>query len=265
APSVTLVTRPGLCTVEELLEGGAGPGRWSPYAANLVGGDPGGVPQVRSGRAGVQDEGSQLAALALSRAQVTGRDDRWLDLCAGPGGKAALLTGLARQRGTTLVAAERLVHRAALVASAVRGYPEPHATVVADGTRPPWRAGSFDRVLVDAPCSGLGSLRRRPELRWRRRPTDLEALVPLQEALLTAAVEAARPGGLVAYVTCSPHRRETRGVVDAVLAARRDLREEDARVLLPEVPAGAGPHVQLWPHEHGTDAMFVAMLRRADH
>ncbi len=265
SPSVTLVTRPGLCSVGELVEQGAGPGRWSPYAATLAAGDPAGVPQVRSGRAGVQDEGSQLAALALSRALVSGRDERWLDLCAGPGGKAALLTGLARQRGATLVAAERLVHRAVLVASAVRAYPEAPAVVAADGTRPPWRGGTFDRVLVDAPCSGLGSLRRRPELRWRRQRGDLDALVPLQVSLLTAAVVAARPGGLVAYVTCSPHRLETRGVVDTVLAARRDIREEDARVLLHEVSGGTGPHVQLWPHEHGTDAMFVAVLRRADH
>lgn len=264
APLVTLVARPGLATVEELLATGASAGRWSPYAAVLAsGGDPGGLPQVRSGRVGVQDEGSQLAALALTRAAVDGRDERWLDLCAGPGGKAALLTGLARQRSATLVAAERLVHRAALVGAGLRAYPAPHAVVAADGTRTPWRPGSFDRVIVDVPCSGLGALRRRPESRWRRQPTDLDLLVPLQGALLGSAVEATRPGGVVAYVTCSPHRAETRNVVEGLLAARDDAHEEDATALLPEIAdLGGGPHVQLWPHVHGTDAIFIALLRR---
>jgi 16S rRNA (cytosine967-C5)-methyltransferase len=266
APLVTLAVRPGLATVDELVALGAAPGRMSPYAAILAGGDPGGLGPVRSGRAGVQDEGSQLAALALSRVQMSGRDERWLDLCAGPGGKAALLTGLARQRGATLVAGERLVHRARLVASALRAYPSPNPIVAADGTRPPWRASSFDRVIVDVPCTGLGALRRRPESRWRRGPADLDELVALQAALLTSAVESARPGGVVAYVTCSPHPAETRGVVDTVMGARDDVGEVDATALLPEVPdTGAGPHIQLWPHLHGTDAMFVAVLKRAEH
>jgi 16S rRNA (cytosine967-C5)-methyltransferase len=266
APLVTLAVRPGLATVDELVALGAAPGRLSPYAAILAGGDPGGLGPVRSGRAGVQDEGSQLAALALSRVQMSGRDERWLDLCAGPGGKAALLTGLARQRGATLVAGERLVHRARLVASALRAYPSPNPIVAADGTRPPWRASSFDRVIVDVPCTGLGALRRRPESRWRRGPADLDELVALQAALLTSAVESARPGGVVAYVTCSPHPAETRGVVDTVMGARDDVGEVDATALLPEVPdTGAGPHIQLWPHLHSTDAMFVAVLKRAEH
>jgi 16S rRNA (cytosine967-C5)-methyltransferase len=266
APLVSLAVRPGLAEVDDLLAAGAARGRWSPYAATLAGGDPGALAPVRSGRAGVQDEGSQLAALALSQATVSGRDERWLDLCAGPGGKAALLTGLARERGATVVAGERLVHRAGLVASALRAYPPPHPVVAADGTRPPWRAASFDRVIVDAPCTGLGALRRRPESRWRRSPADLDGLVILQTDLLTSAVASVRPGGVVAYVTCSPHRAETRGVVDSVVAARDDLRELDTRPLLPEVPdTGAGPHVQLWPHLHGTDAMFVATLRRVGH
>ncbi len=263
APLVTLAVRPGLATVPGLASYGVRPARFSPYAGVLAAGDPHDVPQVRAGTVGVQDEGSQLAALALARASVAGRDRRWLDLCAGPGGKAALLTGLARQAGATLVAAERLPHRATLVAGALRAFASPVPIVAADGTIPPWRADTFDRVVVDAPCSGLGALRRRPEARWRRQPSDLETLVPLQQRLLDAALSAVRPGGVVVYVTCTPHRDETREVVDRTLAARSDATEEDARALLRGVDdLGPGPHVQLWPHLHGTDAMFVAMLRR---
>ncbi|MDX6308713.1 MAG: rRNA (cytosine967-C5)-methyltransferase [Nocardioidaceae bacterium] len=265
APLVTLAVRPGLATFAQLAEYGVEPGRFSPYAGVLPGGDPRDLAELRAGTVGVQDEGSQLAALLTARAEVAGRDGRWLDLCAGPGGKAALLTGLARQRGATLVASELLPHRAALVSRALRAYRQPVALLAADATSPAWSAGAFDRVLVDAPCTGLGALRRRPEARWRRTPDDLRALVPRQRRLLESALEAVRPGGTVAYVTCSPHLEETRGVVDAVLAALPDVHEEDATAVLPDVPdTGPGPHVQLWPHRHGTDAMFMALLRRGE-
>jgi 16S rRNA (cytosine967-C5)-methyltransferase len=263
APLVTLAVRPGLCDVRDLASYDVHPTRYSPYGGVLGAGDPHDLRPVRAGTVGVQDEGSQLAAMALTQASIDGRDQRWLDLCAGPGGKSALLTGLARQAGATLVASERLPHRATLVARAVRSYSGPKAVVAADGTAAPWLPGAFDRVLVDAPCSGLGALRRRPEARWRRRPSDLDTLVPLQRRLLGAAVTATRTGGVVGYVTCSPHRAETRAVVDAILASRTDVVEQDARSLLPGVDGlGPGPHAQLWPHEHGTDAMFVAVLRR---
>lgn len=265
AAPVTLVIRPGLSTVEELLAHGGERGRWSQYAARLAGGDPGALPEVRTARAGVQDEGSQLAALTLARAEVVGRDQRWLDMCAGPGGKAALLSGLAAKRDAVVLAADRQSHRARLVRQALRGYPWTPPVVVADGTRPAWAPETFDRVLVDAPCSGLGALRRRPESRWRRMVDDLDDLVPLQTALMDSALTAVRPGGVVAYVVCSPHPAETRGVVDAVLRDRRDAREEDARALLSDVPElGPGPAAQLWPHRHGTDAMFISVLRRVD-
>ena len=263
-PRVTLVARPGLSTVSEL----GGRPTLSPLGVTLDGGDPGEVPAVRDGRAGVQDAGSQLVALALARAGVDGTDSRWLDLCAGPGGKAALLAALAAGRGARVLAAERQPHRAQLVRQALRATTAGVAGVVAaDGTRPAWADRGFDRVLVDAPCSGLGALRRRPESRWRRRPEDLAELVPLQRALLDSALDATRAGGVVLYATCSPVVAETVDVVRATLAGRDDVRLEDAGPLVPEAEdascAGLPEAVQLWPHRHATDAMFLALLRKS--
>jgi 16S rRNA (cytosine967-C5)-methyltransferase len=133
----------------------------------------------------------------------------------------------------------------------------------ADGRAAPLPDGVYDRVLVDAPCTGLGALRRRPEARWRRQPSDVPGLTALQRELLTAALRHVRPGGVVAYVTCSPHLAETAGVLTAVLRKHPDVQRLDARDYLPDMPnLGQGPTVQLWPHRHGTDAMFLALLRR---
>jgi 16S rRNA (cytosine967-C5)-methyltransferase len=264
-PRVTLAARPGLADLDELVAAGATPARWSPYGAVLEGGgDPGRIEAVATGRAGVQDEGSQLVAIALASAKVDGDDAQWLDLCAGPGGKSALLAALVQQRAGQLTAVEPLKHRAELVRANLRAIPGNHKVLVGDGTKPTWPAGSFDRVLADVPCSGLGALRRRPEARWRRTPEDVVELRPLQEALLDSAITSVRPGGVVAYVTCSPHPDETRAVVDAVLSRRDDASLEDARPLFPGVPdLGDGPDVQLWPHVHGTDAMYLALVRRS--
>lgn len=258
--AVMLVARPPHGTVTELTGLGAREARWSPWGAVLEQGDPGALEPVRAGRAGVQDEGSQLTALALADAAMDGPDERWLDMCAGPGGKAALLAGLARLRDARLLAADLQPRRARLVAGAVGDLAD---VIVADGAAPAWRDRGFDRVLLDAPCSGLGALRRRPEARWRRTPEDVTGLVRLQRALLHTALASVRAGGLVAYVTCSPHPAETRGVVEAVLGDRADVERVDARPHLPGVPAlGPGPDVQLWPHLHGTDAMYLALLRK---
>jgi 16S rRNA (cytosine967-C5)-methyltransferase len=265
SPEISLAIRPGLARVDDLLVLGARPGRHSPFAATWSG-NPANLPMVRAGTAGVQDEGSQLTTWGLARAAAAA--GWWLDLCAGPGGKAALLTGLAAADGSRLVANEISPHRAALVSGAVRAYRDtgqPASLLIADGTRPAWRAGSYSRVLVDAPCSGLGALRRRPESRWRRQPSDIEQLHPLQCALLDSAADALAPGGIVAYVTCSPHVRETTDVVEEVLAHRPDLAVEPASRLLPELSdADRGPYLQLWTHRHGTDAMFAAYLRKAE-
>jgi 16S rRNA (cytosine967-C5)-methyltransferase len=263
-PRVTLAARPGLSTVEEL---GGSRLAASPLAVELDGGDPGEVPAVRQGRAGVQDAGSQLVALALTRAALDGADRTWLDLCAGPGGKAALLAAVAAERGAGLLAVERQPHRARLVRQGTRAVRHGVVSVVAaDGLRPAWQEGLFDRVLVDAPCSGLGALRRRPESRWRRTPDDVTALIALQRGLLAGALDAARAGGLVLYATCSPVVAETAAVVRDALADRPGLRLDDATALLPELTDTASAHLegaaQLWPHRHGTDAMFLALLRK---
>jgi 16S rRNA (cytosine967-C5)-methyltransferase len=267
APAAThLVARPGLVGRDELVGSAGGePGPWSPYAVRLHGGDPADIAAVRDHRAAVQDEGSQLTALALARAPLEGPDARWLDLCAGPGGKAGLLGALAAERGATVDAVEQSEHRADLVRRTVSGLPVTVHTLDGRtvGTDPALPEGAFDRVLVDAPCTGLGALRRRPEARWRRRPADVPSLTKLQRELLQAALRAVRPGGVVAYVVCSPHLAETRvQVADATRRTGAELL--DVREVLPEgMPAlGSGPTVQLWPHRHGTDAMFVALLRR---
>jgi 16S rRNA (cytosine967-C5)-methyltransferase len=163
-------------------------------------------------------------------------------------------------------------HRADLVRRALAGADGVEQVTVADGTAPPWEPGSFDRVLVDAPCTGLGALRRRAEARWRRRPEDLRELVPLQRALLGSALDLVRPGGIVVYATCSPVLAETRDVLGSLLVSRDDVTLGDARALMTvaaglrsDVPDCDGPlagTVQLWPHRHRTDAMFVAELRR---
>jgi 16S rRNA (cytosine967-C5)-methyltransferase len=263
-PVTHLVARPGRISRDELLEQAgheARPGALSPYAVDLgAGGAPGDIPAVREGRAAVQDEGSQLAALIVAQAPIDGPDERWLDTCAGPGGKAALLGGLL-PGGGRLVAADRAHHRAVLARSALRGGPDGWVVVTADGRRPAWPAGAFDRVLLDAPCSGLGALRRRPEVRWRRTPEAIAELTVLQGQLLDSALAAVRPGGIVGYVTCSPHLAETREAVAGALARQQGAIE----VVRLETPWSVpGPFVQLWPHRNGTDAMFVAILRRTD-
>ena len=247
----------------------ANPTPYSPYGVVLDSGDPGSVAAVSEGRAGVQDEGSQLVAIALAAAAVAQRAGGPRRAVAGHvcrAGRQGRAAGGARGPTGRHPAGEReAAAPLRLVARSLRRAAGVAGVVTADGTRPPWAPGTFDRVLVDVPCTGLGALRRRPEARWRRTPADLEALVPLQRALLASALDSVRPGGVVLYATCSPVLEETAGVVSAVLAARSDATLEDMTALLPGVEDHAGPltgTVQLWPHRHQTDAMFMALLRR---
>ncbi|GAA5151400.1 transcription antitermination factor NusB [Microbacterium pseudoresistens] len=268
APEVTLVALPGLAEPAE-------PRRpYAPTAFASAGGDPSTVVQAARGRVRVQDEGSQLVALALVGAAPVRSGERWLDLCAGPGGKTALLAAEALQHGAQLDANEIVPARAGLVRRAVRAVPLAVTVTEDDGrTIGAERGGRYDRILVDAPCTGLGALRRRPEARWRKTPQDVAVLAPVQEELLTAALDALAPGGIAAYVTCSPHLAETAVVVQSVLRTRDDIDELDARAVLQSVslapldipaPRSGGGQAQLWPHRHGTDAMFLALLRRRD-
>ncbi len=257
-PAVHLAARPGVLTAGELAEQVDGTvGRYSPYAVYLSGGDPGQLAPIRDGAALVQDEGSQLVARALTLAELDGPDaGRWLDLCAGPGGKTALLAALAGDGRVSAV--EPAPRRADLVEQNTAGLPVDVLRV--DGRDPGLEAG-FDRVLVDAPCTGLGALRRRPEARWRRVPGDVPQLAKLQRELLASAIRLTRPGGVVLYATCSPHLVETVGVVADALR-RHPVTALDARPLFDPVDGlGDGPYVQLWPHRHGTDAMFAAALK----
>jgi 16S rRNA (cytosine967-C5)-methyltransferase len=238
---------------------------------------------VREGSTRVQDVGSQLVARAMAAVDLSavsaerpdgaatgGAGEKWLDLCAGPGGKAALLGALARQNGATLLANEPAPHRAKLVRQALAAVPhEVWHVRTGDGRDVGTEmAGTFDRVLVDVPCSGLGALRRRPESRWRRTPKDLADLGPLQRELLKSALDAVRPGGVVAYVTCSPHPAETTAVVTDALRKRDDLELLDAGAALDKVSlpghleAGHELTAQLWPHVHRTDAMFLALIHK---
>src|SRR5215218_9947664 len=209
-PLVHLAARPFALTAEELTTSVDGTvGRYSPYAVYLSGGDPGALDAVRDGVALVQDEGSQMVARALTLAPVDDDGGRWLDLCAGPGGKTALLAAIGAQSSARVTAIEPNSRRADFVKQNTRGLPVEVLRV--DGREPGIEQG-FDRVLVDAPCTGLGALRRRPEARWRRQPADVPALVRLQRELLASAIRLTRPGGVVLYVTCSPHLSETIGV-----------------------------------------------------
>jgi 16S rRNA (cytosine967-C5)-methyltransferase len=257
-PRVVMAAVPGVADRAEVMPDGADPTRWSPYGFALRGGNP----RELMGRAAVQDEASQLAALALTRVTVTGAETRWLDLCAGPGGKARMLHGVAAERGIRLAACDVHEHRARLVRDAV-GEPAPAGGVVtADSRAPSFCPDVFDRVLVDVPCTGLGALRRRPEARWRKSPEDVAGLAGLQRDLLRSAITLTRPGGVIAYVTCSPVAAETSEVVLDVAGEQEIL---DAPAMLSEVPdlAASDPRfAQFWPHRHGTDAIFIALLRR---
>lgn len=311
APVVNLVALPGLGSLEEAREQGAVDGELVEGSALYASGDLARLESVREGTVRAQDAGSQLVARALAAAPLDGPDTAWLDLCAGPGGKAALLAALGVQRGASLVANEAAAHRAQLVEGSLRPLPEgSYAVLTGDGREitSTLRAhaselpGSvepdqlFDRVMVDVPCSGLGALRRRPEARWRKSPRDIAELLPLQRQLLDAAISVTRPGGVIAYVTCSPHAAETQNIVaealesgavslldSAAILREVALHTEDANgepvsVLAGEKDPGHTPEIkvkkgapvvnasattaQLWPHVHGTDAMFLALLRK---
>ena len=217
----------------------------------------------------VQDQGSQLAALALLASRPLSEGERWLDLCAGPGGKTAVLADFAKLKSARLRAVEPSQPRAQLVRNAVAGVNDSTEVAIADGTtEEAFNADAYDRILVDAPCSGLGALRRRPEARWRKEPSDLPNLTALQFKLLDQAMEHTKQDGVVCYVTCSPHLAETRAIVDRALRAHRNFVELDAVHVLEAIAreplnlSSRHKSAQLWPHRNDTDAMFISLMQR---
>lgn len=230
-------------------------------------GDPGADARVAAGTARVQDEGSQLAALIAARVGGLGPRSRVLDACAGPGGKAAVLASALQAVGGKLVAIEQHPHRAELVRNSVRAFSTLVDVVTADVNEYLVDHRPWDLIVLDAPCSGLGALRRRPEARWTKSPEDLPGLTHTQRTLLASAADALAPGGHLVYVTCSPVVEETTDAVSWLCESNGNIEAVDTAAVLAEITAGEPPEVrvgqavQLWPHRHGTDAMFIQILR----
>ena len=263
---VNLVALPGLSEVDEFTGEDVRANPFSPYGFSIESGNPGDIPEVRSGIARVQDEGSQIAAMALVAFKDVEAHEIWLDMCAGPGGKAALLAALASQSGAKLVANEVQEHRAKLVDQALRPFNDVEITVLDGRTIGDLTPEKYDRIIVDAPCSGLGALRRRPEARWRKSSEDLKTLTQLQFELLESAAKALKSGGSLLYVTCSPHVSETTAIIDKaqrVLGLKvLDLTTElNSKFMDGSLPKGRKT-VQLYTHRDNTDCMFMAMLTK---
>jgi 16S rRNA (cytosine967-C5)-methyltransferase len=256
AATPTLVSWPGFSTQQDLIDIGGEPTEFSPYGVHWKG-NPGALDLIKSRKIGVQDEGSQLVAEVFAK---VAQGSSWLDLCAGPGGKAALLSSIARQRDIRFTANEVSAARAVLVTQVVHG----DRVLVSDGRTIGSSAEKFDAILIDAPCTGLGALRRRPEVRWRRTLQDLRALTQLQRELVESAIQALRPGGVLGYATCSPHLAETSIQVADIKKKHPELQQVIVDEYLPSSLVGATRDgaMSLWTHKHGTDAMYLALFRK---
>jgi len=266
APKVSLAALPGFCNPDDFDKEQQAQNR-SPIGVEISG-NPANIELVNRGFARVQDQGSQLVTLALAAAPVEVADDNWLDMCAGPGGKAAILAAMSLESGKRFVSNEVSDHRAKLVINVLRPLGD-FEVMTSDARSLGQGAQKFSRILLDAPCTGLGALRRRPESRWRRRPDDLVDLVKLQRELIQSAWDALVPGGVLGYVTCSPHLSETTGQVAwAEGRFKGQLELLNANAILNSISQSLNLDeslrtAQLWPHVHGTDAMFLALLRKS--
>ena len=256
AATPTLVSWPGYSSQQDLIDVGGEPTQFSPYGAHWKG-NPGALDLIKSRKIGVQDEGSQLVAEVFAK---TAQGNSWLDMCAGPGGKAALLSSIARQRSITFTANEISAARAELVSQVVHG----DRVLVSDGRTIGSLNEKFDAILIDAPCTGLGALRRRPEVRWRRTLQDLRALTQLQRELVESAIQALEPGGVLGYATCSPHLAETSIQTLDIKKNHPELHQVPVDEYLPANLDGATRDgaMSLWTHKHGTDAMYLALFRK---
>ena len=256
-----IVAWPGKSSVEEILQVGGEKlpiGTFSVLSNSL----PNDYPAIKDKRAGIQDMGSQLVA-EIFFATKNDSPLKWLDLCAGPGGKAALLHNLllTEKPNDLFLANEPTSHRADLVARVV-----PKNKVISlDGRDSQSFGEKFDRILIDAPCSGLGALRRRPEARWRRSLNDLKELLPLQRDLIDSAYEMLNPGGIIGFATCSPLLAETKSQILDAKYRHKDLEILDIAQFSPSGSTGVNPDgsLQLWTHLDGSDSMFMALLQKS--
>jgi 16S rRNA (cytosine967-C5)-methyltransferase len=237
-------------------------GAVSPIAIVARGaGRPQSLPGYAEGALAVQEEGSQLVALALGARP----GESVLDACAGRGNKTAVLARAVGPGGSVDACDLHASKLDALRRELARSHVAPRATYAVD-----WSVGAgdvsglYDRVLVDAPCSGTGTLRRRPELQTRRTAENLAVLRDLQRAILARAADRVRPGGRLVFAVCSVLREEAEDVVDALLAARPDFTAAPFDSEAARAVAGDAPHVRLRPHVHGTDGYVLASLRRAE-
>ena len=253
----------GRSTVEELLNEGGSRLAWTRFGV-LSAKMPGAYKAVKERRSGVQDRGSQLVSQIFLNTATEDTTLSWLDMCAGPGGKAsALYTALAQERTQdAFIANEPSEHRARLVAQVI-----PKQNVISHpGQELAALGDTYDRILIDAPCTGLGALRRRPEARWRRTPQDLKELVKIQRELLESGLALLNPDGLLAYVTCSPHILETKAQVLELLHRNKEFELQDIKPFLPElVPSRVLTNdgtLQLWTHRDDADSMFMALFAR---
>jgi 16S rRNA (cytosine967-C5)-methyltransferase len=258
APHV--VAWPGKSSVSEILEVGGEKLPLGTYSvlSNML---PNDYPAIKDKRAGIQDMGSQLVA-EIFYATKSEQPLKWLDLCAGPGGKAALLNNLLQTNDPkdSFLANEPTGHRADLVARVV-----PKEKIASFDGRD-WESfgEKFDRILIDAPCSGLGALRRRPEARWRRSLNDLKELLPLQRELIDSAYEMLNPGGIIGFATCSPLLAETKSQILDAKYRHKGLEILDISKFSPAGKTGVNPDgsLQLWTHLDGSDSMFMALLQK---
>lgn len=254
-----IVAWPGKSKAIDFVKLGASPIPELPNGVNLTG-IPSEFDPIIKREAGVQDRGSQIVVENFLATRTAGQS--WLDMCAGPGGKAAYLyhSLLVSDPDAQFLANEPIPHRAELVKRVVNN----NQVVSCDGTEPSNFGQRFDRILVDAPCTGLGALRRRPESRWRRNLTDLKELVDLQKRLLESAYKLLTPNGIIAYVTCSPHVAETKGQVIDFLANHEDLSLIPLQKFNGVHQQGLLPDgtMQLWTHRNQSDGMFMALFQK---
>ena len=246
----------------------AAPTPYSPTGVRLAGKPPiNRDPLFTEGAVEVQDEGSQL----IGQLVAPTRHDLVVDFCAGAGGKSLMLGALMKSQGRVYafdVSPGRLSRLKPRLKRSGLSNLHPHLLRNEHDLKVKRLAGKIDRVLVDAPCSGLGTLRRNPDLKWRQSPRSVAEMREKQASILAAAAGLVKPGGRLVYATCSLLSEENEDIVGSFLEQHRDFRALNCAELLKQHgidlggPGPRGEHLRLWPHVHGTDGFFAAVLER---